>query len=129
MRAGMAVAAHDQATGKAQAKFRSDDMNDALPGLIDVEELDAAGRRFLPECREQLLADLDGPGPPVRGRNRMIGGRECQLGIVDLEAATLEIEQPARTAKVMQQMAVDVKEIGILAQSSDDMLVPNLGQH
>src|SRR5581483_1158603 len=29
----------------------------------------------------------------------------------------------------MQQMAVDMKEIGILAQASDDVLVPDLGQH
>jgi hypothetical protein len=28
----------------------------------------------------------------------------------------------------MQQMAVDMKEIGIIADPSDDMLVPDLGQ-
>jgi hypothetical protein len=29
----------------------------------------------------------------------------------------------------MQQMAVDMKKVGILADASDHMLVPDLGQH
>jgi hypothetical protein len=29
----------------------------------------------------------------------------------------------------MQQMAVDMEKIGIIAESGDDMLVPDLGQH
>ena len=29
----------------------------------------------------------------------------------------------------MQQMAIDVKEVGVLTHTSDDMLVPDLGQH
>ena len=48
---------------------------------------------------------------------------------MDLEAAPLEIKQPARTAKIMQQMPVDMKKVGILADASDDVLVPDLGQH
>ena len=129
MRAGVAVAADDQAAGQAQAEFRTDDMDDALAGLVDIEHLDAAGRRFRPQRRQQLLPDLDRAGAPVRGRNRMVGRRKGQLGIVDREAAALEIEQPARAAEIMQQMAIDMEQIGILAQSRDDMLVPDLGQH
>ena len=41
MGAGMAVAADDQATGKAEAKLGSDHMDDALPGFIDIEHPDA----------------------------------------------------------------------------------------
>jgi hypothetical protein len=29
----------------------------------------------------------------------------------------------------VQQMTIDMKEVGIIADSSDDMLVPDLGQH
>ncbi|OIQ65249.1 hypothetical protein GALL_531940 [mine drainage metagenome] len=43
MGAGMAVAADDQATGKAETKFRSDDVDDALPRLVDIEHGDTAG--------------------------------------------------------------------------------------
>jgi hypothetical protein len=44
------------------------------------------------------------------------------------EATALEIEQATRAAQIVQQMPVDVKQIGILAHVSDDMLVPNFGQ-
>ncbi len=48
MGAGMAVAADDQAAGEAEAEFRSDDMDDALTRLVDIEHGDAAGRCFNP---------------------------------------------------------------------------------
>jgi hypothetical protein len=48
---------------------------------------------------------------------------------VNPESAALEIKQPSRATEIMQQMAIDVKEIGVVAQGSDDMLVPDLGQH
>src|SRR5258705_293586 len=63
MRAGVAVAADDQATGKAEAKFGSDDMDNALPGLVDIEHLDASGRRLGPQAREQFLSYLARAGP------------------------------------------------------------------
>ncbi len=43
MGAGMAVATDNQATRKAKTEFRSDDMDDALPGLVNIEHLDAHG--------------------------------------------------------------------------------------
>ena len=78
--------------------------------------------------RQQFLPDLDGAGPPVRGRNRMVRRRECQFRIVDRKAAAFEIEQAARAAEIVQQMAIDMEQIGIIADSGDDMLVPDLGQ-
>src|ERR1700732_5392906 len=47
---------------------------------------------------------------------------------MDGEAAALEIDQTARTAEIVQQVAIDMEEIGVLAEVSDDMLVPDLGQ-
>ena len=34
----------------------------------------------------------------------------------------------ARAAEIMQQMTVDMEEIGIIAELSNDVLVPDLGQ-
>jgi hypothetical protein len=48
---------------------------------------------------------------------------------MDFEAAPLQVKQPARAAKIVEQMAVDMKKIGILADASDHMLVPDLRQH
>ena len=59
----------------------------------------------------------------------MIRCREGQLRIANLEAPTLEIEQAARASEIVQQMAVDMEQVGIIAWLGDDMLIPNLGQH
>ena len=128
MRAGMAVAADDQAAGKAEAEFGPDDMDDALTGLVDIEHRDAAGRGFDPQGRQQLLPDLDGAGPPARRRNGVVRRRESQFRIVHRKAAAFEIEQAARPAEIVQQVAIDMEEIGIIAEMRDDMLVPDLGQ-
>src|SRR3981081_1933339 len=128
MRAGMAVAANDQATGKAQAKFGADDMDDALTGLVDVEHLDAVGGGVDPQSLQQFLPDLDRTGPPARRRNGVVRRRECQLGVMDRKVATFEVEQAARAAEVVQQMAINMEEIGIIADMRDDVLVPDFGQ-
>ena len=47
---------------------------------------------------------------------------------MDGEVAALEIEQPARAAEIVQQMAIDMEQIGIVANPGNDMLIPNLGQ-
>jgi hypothetical protein len=48
---------------------------------------------------------------------------------MDLEIAALEIKQAARTSEVVQQMAIDVEKVCIIADTGDDMLIPDLGQH
>ena len=47
---------------------------------------------------------------------------------MDVEVAGLQVKQAARPSEVVQQMAVDVEQIGIIAYSCDDVLVPDLGQ-
>jgi hypothetical protein len=44
------------------------------------------------------------------------------------KVAALEVEQAARAAEIVQQMTIDVEEIGITADMRDDVLVPDLGQ-
>ena len=128
MGAGMVVAADDQAAGKAEAKLGSDHMDDALPGLIDIKHPDAGRRRLGPQAGQQLLSDLAGAGPSARRRNRMIRRCKRQFRIVDGQVAVLEIEQAARAAQIVQQMTVDVKQVGVVADANDDVLVPDLGQ-
>ena len=119
MGAGMAVAADDQAAGKAQAQFGPDDMDDALPGLVDVEQLDAAGRGLDPQRRQQFQPDLAGAGAARRRRDRVVRRREGQFRIVDGEVAALEVEQAARAAEIVQQMTIDMQQIGIVADACE----------
>jgi hypothetical protein len=44
------------------------------------------------------------------------------------KVAALEIDQAARTAEIVQQVTVNMEQIGIIAKTSDDMLVPDFGQ-
>jgi hypothetical protein len=76
---------------------------------------------------QQFLSDLDGAGPSARRRNRMVRCRECQFGIVHRKIAALEVEQAARPAEIMQQMTIDMEQIGIIANSRNDVLVPYFG--
>src|SRR5262249_26289487 len=59
----------------------------------------------------------------------MIRRGEGQFRIVDRKLAVFEIKQAARPAEVVQQMAIDMEKVCIIADAGDDMLVPNLGQH
>src|SRR5262249_18039050 len=88
-----------------------------------------AGRGFDAQSRQQFLSDLDRADAAMRGRDRMVRRSESQLGIVNGQSAALDIEQPARAAEIVQQMTIAMEEIGILAQTRDDMLIPDLGQH
>jgi hypothetical protein len=104
-------------------------MDDALAGLIDVEHPDSGGRGFGPQSRQQFLPNLDGTGAPARRRNRMVGRRERQFRIMNGKTAALEVKEPPRATEIVQQMTVYVEKIGIIAKPSDDVLIPDLGQH
>src|SRR6266545_4816435 len=58
----------------------------------------------------------------------MVRRREGQFRIMDGKVAVLKIQEAARTAKIMQQMPIDMEEIGIITDMSDDVLVPDFGQ-
>ena len=47
---------------------------------------------------------------------------------MNFEATVLDVEQPAGAAEIVQQVTIDVEKIGILTDTGNDMLVPDLGQ-
>jgi hypothetical protein len=128
MGAGVAIAANDQAAGKTQAQLRPDNVDDTLSRLIDVEHPDAGGRSFDPERGQQLLPDLAGASSAACRGDGVVGRRECQFRIVNLEATTFDVEEPTGPAKIVQQVTINVQKIGIFADASNDMLIPYLGQ-
>ena len=129
MGAGMAVAADDQAARQAQAQFGPDDMNDALAGLVDIEQPDAGWPRFRPATP---------PAAPARScwcrrgharsRSRDPASRRSVRDCEPARLRFLRSSRPREPAEIVQQMTVDMQQIGILAEASDDMLVPDLGQ-
>jgi hypothetical protein len=47
---------------------------------------------------------------------------------MDGKVAALKIQEAARTAEIVQQMTIDMEQIGIIADMRDDVLVPDFGQ-
>jgi hypothetical protein len=47
---------------------------------------------------------------------------------MDTKVAPFQIEQAKRAAEISQQMAIDMEQIGIIANASDDVLVPDFGK-
>jgi hypothetical protein len=47
---------------------------------------------------------------------------------MDGKVAALKIQEAPRTAEIVQQMAIDMEQIGIIADMGDDVLVPDFGQ-
>jgi hypothetical protein len=103
-------------------------MYNALPRLIDVEHLDAAGRGLDPKRGEKFLPDFARASSTMRRGNSVVRRRERQFRVVNFQSPALEIKQPSRSPEIMEQMAIDMKKVSILAHTSDDMLVPDLGQ-
>ena len=58
----------------------------------------------------------------------MIGRGERQVRAVHGDAAALQVEQPARAAEIVQQVPVDMQQVGIVAEVGDHMRVPDLGK-
>jgi hypothetical protein len=47
---------------------------------------------------------------------------------MDVKIPAFEVEQATRPSEIVEQMTIDVKKIGIIANSGDDVLVPDFGQ-
>ena len=77
---------------------------------------------------EQLRADLGRAGAAARAGDGVVGRGEREVRAVHLDAAALQIEQPARAAEVVQQMPVDVQQVGVVAEVGDHVRVPDLGE-
>jgi hypothetical protein len=103
-------------------------MDNALTGLVDIEHLDTNGRRLGPQASEQFLSYLARAGSPARRRDGVVRRREGQFRIMDGKVAALKIQEAARTAEIVQQMAIDMEEIGIITDMRDDVLIPDFGQ-
>ncbi len=128
VRAGVAVAADDERAGQAQPQLRPHHVHDALSGLVDVEEADAGLARLGAQRHEQLGADLRGAGSPRSAGDGVVGGGERQVRAHHLDAAALQIEQPARAAEIVQQMPVHVQQVGVVAEIGDHVGIPDLGK-
>src|SRR6266852_9782966 len=121
----MTVAADQQRAWQADALLRPHDMDDALPGLAEIEQFYAPPRGFVAHVIEprrigfQRLVRAAG-----LGRDDMVEGGEGELGIAHAIARILDRLKPAAAA-VMPEMAADVQERVAVAEIGDDVAIPD----
>jgi hypothetical protein len=126
MRAGVAVAAHQQGAGQGNALLGPDDVDDALAGLTEIEELDAPALGFAAHVVQPLRIRFQRVvGAAGLGRDDMVEGGEGEVGVAHRLAGALDHGEAAAAA-VMHQMAADVQERVVVAEIGDDMAIPDL---
>ena len=124
--AGVAVAAHQQGAGQGDALLGPDDVDDALAGLAQVEQLYAPALGLGAHVVQALGVGLQRVvGAAGLGRDDMVEGGEGEIGIAHRLARALDHGEAAAAA-VMHQMAADVQERVVVAEIGDDMTIPDL---
>ena len=125
VRAGVTVAAKHQRARQGQAQLRTDHVDDAVAGLVDVEQPDPALAAAVAQTRDEIVGPaMLRAGSCRRRRNHVIGRREGQLGTVDRQAAAFQFGESRRPAEVVQQVAVDMQQGRAVAEVDDDVAVP-----
>ena len=122
---GVAVAADHGHARLRQAELRTDDVDDALVGVAHRVEADA---ELLAVAAQGLDLDLrhgvgDGTG---RRRDVVVLGRERQVRAPDGAARETEPVERLGTRHLVEEMEVDVEEIGLPLGATYDVCVPDL---
>ena len=126
VRSGVAIAADHGHAGLGGAKFRSDDVADALMLGLHAEAGDA---EFLAVVFE--LCDLVGGDGSRMGSERSVVGMEWstvadgEVRAADFEAALAQAGEGLRRSDFVDQVKVDVEERGRARLLVDDVGVPD----
>ena len=130
---GVAIAADDGHAGLAEALLGADHVNDALAGIVDVEErhleLGAVGA--------QGLHLLDGeevvPGPiAALGGDVVIDGGEGAVGAADGAPGEPQGLEGLGRGDLVDEVEIDVEEVGEAFLAANEVLFPDLlggGRH
>ncbi|GAA3295692.1 hypothetical protein GCM10020295_23480 [Streptomyces cinereospinus] len=123
----MRVAADHRGAGLGQAQLRADDVHDALLDVAQRVQAHAELRAVLAQ-RLQLgaghrvgdrLVDVEGGGVVVLGR-------DGQVETAHPAAALAEAVEGLRAGHLVQQVQIDVEEVGLALGAPDDVVVPDL---
>src|SRR5664280_271417 len=112
MGAGVRVAADDGHAGLGEAEFGSDDVDDALLGRLDVEELDAEVGAVLAQgfdlARGDLVDDVETVGDAAGGYV-VVNGGDRAVGTAQLAASEAEAVEGLGRGHLVDEVQVDVE--------------------
>ena len=127
VRGGVAVAADQGRAGQGQALLGTDDVDDALAVLAEVEQLDAVGAGRLAHRQDQRLAGRIGLlGAAGLGRHGVVGRAVDQARLRRRIALLDGFLQRLAARHVVQQQPVDMQQDEAVAEIGDDVAVPDL---
>ena len=127
MRRGVAVAADDRHARLAQPLLRPDDVDDALVDAVDREIGDAEllhialqGVDLQPRFRVVDAAAA------IARRHVVVGHRHRRVGPANLAAGELQPFEGLRRRDLVDQVKIDVDQVGAFALRGDDVVLPDL---
>ena len=124
---GVAVAAHDRHARLGEAQLGADDVHDPLVGVAHREqpdpELGAVGGQHLDLAGRDGILDGAVEGG---GRHIVVHGGDGQVGPADAAAGQPQAVEGLRRGHLVDQVQVDVQQVGFVGGLADDVPVPHL---
>jgi hypothetical protein len=128
---GVGVAADDHRTRLGEAELRADDVHDALVAAAHLEQPDAELLAVAPQrlhlrhrqlvLQRQLTADL-----PWVGRDVVVHRGEGEVGPAHGAPGLPDAVERLRRGHLVDEVQVDVEQVGLPLGGPDDVLVPDL---
>ena len=129
---GVGVAADDGHAGLGEAELGADDVDDALVGVLDVEELDAEVAAVAAEGLDLFRGDLVGDVEAVidaGGRHVVVDRGDGAIGPTDLAIGEAEALEGLRAGDLVDEVEVDVEDGGLIGGFGDEVLLPDFFKH
>jgi hypothetical protein len=125
VRAGMGIATDDDEAGLRVPLLGSDHVHDPLTRRPHRVDRDAELRRVDAESVHLASADLVGDGP-ARGRDVVIHRRDGEVGPSHRAAVHPKTIEGLSARDFMNEVQVDVEDVGLTRRPVDDMAFPDL---
>ena len=123
----MTVPAHERRAGQRDPELGRDHVHDALPGVVDIEKLNAVGARVGAQRAYQFRAARHGRiAAAGLGRDEMVLCGEGELRIAYGTPGAAQPVESLRTGEIVDQVAIDMQQCTAVAQIGDHMVAPDL---
>ncbi len=125
---GVRVAADDGHAGLGGAELGADHVDDALRGVLHVEELDAEVGAVLAEGVDLRGGDLVDDVEAVVGAGGgdvVVDGGDVAVGAAELAAGEAQAFEGLRRCDLVDEMQVDIEDGGFACGFGDEVLLPD----
>ena len=124
MGGGVGIAAHDEHSGLGQPELWTDDVDDALPPASDLMQGDTLPAAVLGQHLHLLARKLVRCTRAAAGGDVVVHRRERQIGPSDVPSCQPQPFERLRRRDLVDQMEVDIKEVGLAGRRMDHVRFP-----